>query len=317
MIYRQGVKGRTFALVLGATSAVILLAACSSTAAGPTPQPAASTSAMSERPDPGASQMAEGTISTDSLTGHVHNLVLDRDAIYIGTHDGLWKQERGLQPQRVTEEIFDVMGLTRTGTTWLASGHPGPEMEAPSDLGLGVSTDGGRSWKMESLRGQVDFHRLVADGSIVMGIASADGVLWRTEDLGRTWQQLGASSLFDLAMTPGNTSIVIGTTPQGLMRSTNGGASFASESSNSPMLTLLSATTAGIYGVATGNTIYFSADDGQTWTQRGQLASQPTALASQNDQVVALVGDVVVESNDGGRTFVERLIINNRRSGTE
>lgn len=298
-------------LVLGAASAATLLAACSSTTAGSTSQPAASSPATIERPDPGASRMAEDTFSTGSLTGHVHNLVLDRDSIYLGTHDGLWSQKPGQQPERVTAEVFDVMGLARTGTTWLASGHPGPDMQAPSDLGLGLSTDGGRTWKMDSLRGQVDFHRLVADGSIVMGIASADGVLWRTEDLGRTWKQLGTPPLFDLAMAPGNTSIVIGTTQQGLIRSTNGGASFTSQPAEAPLLALLSATDSGIYGAGTDGNIYFSADDGLTWTPRGNLASQPTALASLNEKVVALVGDVVVESNDGGRTFVDRLAINN------
>ncbi|MDD2818146.1 MAG: hypothetical protein PHN51_05055 [Candidatus Nanopelagicales bacterium] len=311
MIYRQRVKGRTVVLVLGAASAATLLAACSSTTAGPTPQAPASAPANIEQPDSGPSQAAEDTISTASLTGHVHNLLLDRDSIYLGTHDGLWSQKPGQQPERVTAEVFDVMGLARTGTTWLASGHPGPDMQAPSDLGLGLSTDGGRTWKMDSLRGQVDFHRLVADGSIVMGIASADGVLWRTEDLGRTWKQLGTPPLFDLAMAPGNTSIVIGTTQQGLIRSTNGGASFTSQPAEAPLLALLSATDSGIYGAGTDGNIYFSADDGLTWTPRGNLAAQPTALASLNEKVVALVGDVVVESNDGGRTFVDRLAINN------
>jgi len=311
MTHRQGVQGRTLALVLGAASAVTLLAACSSTTAGPTPQPAASAPATIEGPDPGAPRMAEGTISMDSLTGHVHNLALDRDTVYLGTHDGLWSQKPRQQPERVTAEVFDVMGLTHTGTTWLASGHPGPDMQAPSNLGLGVSTDGGRSWRMDSLRGQVDFHRLVADGPVVMGLASADGVLWRTDDLGRTWQQLGTPPLFDLAMAPGNASIVIGTTQLGLMRSANGGASFSSEPADTPMLALLSATASGIYGAGTDGTIYFSADDGRTWKQRGNLGSQPTALASHNERVVALVGDLVVESNDGGRTFLDRLEISN------
>lgn len=311
MTHRQGVQGRTLAVVLGAASAVTLLAACSSTTAGPTSQPAASAPATIERPDPGGSRMAEGTISTDSLTGHVHNLALDRDTIYLGTHDGLWSQQPRQQPERVTAEVFDVMGLTRTGTTWLASGHPGPDMQEPSDLGLALSTDGGRTWKLDSLRGQVDFHRLVADGSIVMGIASADGALWRTDNLGRTWQQLGTTPLFDLAMAPSDTSIVIGTTQQGLMRSTNGGASFASQRTDTPMLALLSVTDSGIYGAGTEGTIYFSADDGLTWKPRGKLTSQPTALTSQNDHVVALVGDVVVESKDGGRAFVDRLAIGN------
>ena len=313
MIHRQGVHGRAIALVLGIASAATLLAACSSTTGGQTPQPPASASANVEQPSSKASQLSEDSISTDSLTGHVHNLALQGDTIYLGTHDGIWGQKRGQQPQRVSEEDFDVMGLTRTGTTWLASGHPGPEMQAPSSLGLGISTDGGRTWKKGSLGGRVDFHRLVAQGTVVMGIASADGVLWRTDNLGRTWKQLGTPPLFDIAIAATNPDVVIGTTQNGVVRSVNGGTSFASVA-DAPMLALVSSTDAGIYGAGIDGDIYFSANGGKNWQQRGNVQSQPTALAAQKDHVVAFIGDAVVESSDGGRTFHDRLTLSNASS---
>jgi len=308
MIHRQGVHGRAIVLVLGIASAATLLAACSSISGGAPPQSPASAPANVEQPSSGASQVAEDTISTDSLTGHIHNLALQGGTIYLGTHDGMWEQRPGQQPQQVSEENFDVMGLTRTGTTWLASGHPGADMQAPSSLGLRISTDGGRTWTQGSLGGQVDFHRLVAQGNLVMGIGSADGVLWRTQNLGRAWRQLDTPPLFDLALAPADASTVIGTSQNGVMRSVDGGASFNPEP-DAPLLALVSATTQGIYGAGADGTIYFSSDAGKNWLSRGNLRSQPTALTAQGNDVVALVGDVVVESSDGGRTFHDRLAI--------
>lgn len=294
------------ALGLGMASAATLLAACSSTASGPTPQPPASATATMEQPTSGSSPQAEASISTDSLTGHVHNLVLVGTKLYFGTHDGIWSQQLGQQPVRVSNEVFDVMGLTRTGSTWLASGHPGPEMDTPNDLGLGISTDGGQTWKKGSLGGQVDFHRLVATKKVVMGLASSDGVLWRTEDLGHAWKQLGTPQLFDLALDPANAATVIGTSQIGVMRSINGGTTFDSVP-GAPLLALLAAARGQVLGVDIDGKVYASTDGGSTWIQRGRLEGQPIALAAVGSRVAALVGDTIMESLDGGRTFQARL----------
>ncbi|MDP1876362.1 MAG: hypothetical protein Q8M17_02220 [Actinomycetota bacterium] len=47
----------------------------------------------------------------------------------------------------MSQDAFDVMGLVRAGERWLASGHPGEGMDAPGDLGLIESTDGGRTFE--------------------------------------------------------------------------------------------------------------------------------------------------------------------------
>jgi len=245
-------------------------------------------------------------VSTDSLTGHIHNLVLVGTKLYFGTHEGIWSQQPGQQPVRVSDELFDTMGLTHTGSTWLASGHPGPEMDAPNDLGLGISTNGGQTWTKGSLGGQVDFHRLVATNKVVMGLASNNGVLWRTENLGRTWKQLGTPELFDLALDPANDATVIGTSQTDVMRSINGGTSFDSVP-GAPPLALLAASQAQVLGVDIDGKVYASTDGGSTWIQRGSLTAQPAALAADGSRIAALVGDTIMESLDGGRTFQARL----------
>jgi len=287
--------------------AATLLAACSSPTGSNTPASPEAASSRTQTLSPTEEPVASGeAVSTDSLTGHVHNLVLVGAKLYFGTHDGIWSQQPGHQPVRVSDEVFDTMGLTRTGNTWLASGHPGPEMDAPNDLGLGISTNGGQTWKKASLGGQVDFHRLVATNKVVMGLASNNGVLWRTENLGRAWKQLGTPELFDLALDPANDANVIGTSQTGVMRSINAGASF-SPVAGAPLLALLAATRGQVLGASIDGKVYASTDGGSSWIQRGSLRAQPAALAADGSRVAALVGDTIMESLDGGRTFQVRL----------
>ncbi|MDP2287271.1 MAG: exo-alpha-sialidase [Actinomycetota bacterium] len=307
MSHRQGVRARAVVLVVVAAGAATLLAACSSPSVSNTPGSSETASSSTTALAPTREAAASGeAVSTDSLTGHVHNLVLVGTMLYFGTHDGIWSQQPGQQPVRVSDEVFDTMGLTRTGSTWLASGHPGPEMDAPNDLGLGISTNGGQTWKKGSLGGQVDFHRLVATNKVVMGLASNNGVLWRTENLGRAWNQLGTPELFDLALDPANDATVIGTSQTGVMRSINGGTSFDSVP-GAPPLALLAATGSQVLGAGIDGKVYASTDGGSTWIQRGSLTAQPTALAADGSRVAALVGDTIMESLDGGRTFQVRL----------
>ena len=153
------------------------------------------------------------------IDAHVHNLAVDGDRILLGTHEGLWEQRPGAEPQQVSEDAFDVMGLSLGADRWYASGHPGEGMDAPGDLGLLASDDGGRTWSEVSLGGEVDFHRLVTSGDVILGINAHDGRLLRSEDAGLTWTDLGTPPLFDLAVDPSDAAVVVATTEEGLVRS--------------------------------------------------------------------------------------------------
>jgi hypothetical protein len=56
-------------------------------------------------------------------------------------------------PKAVSQEAFDVMGFTKNGDRWLASGHPAAGSTAPGDLGLLESTDEGVTWSPVALSG--------------------------------------------------------------------------------------------------------------------------------------------------------------------
>jgi photosystem II stability/assembly factor-like uncharacterized protein len=282
---------------------VVVLAGCAGTStSAPTPAAAslgpASTAAAAD--DSAASVTASGG------WGHVHNIALDGSLLLLGTHDGLWEQAPGRDPARLSEDEFDVMGLAIDGARLLASGHPGTDMPGPADLGLGESTDGGRTWSEVSLGGAVDFHRLVASGDTVMGISASDDKVLKSIDGGATWADLGSQRLFDLALDPKDASSVLATSESGPVRSMDGGTTFA-PITGAPLLVLLAWTDGRVYGVGVDGRVYGSTDSGQTWATAGKLDGQPAALAANGEHVVAVVGDIAMESSDAGATFTPRI----------
>ncbi|MEZ5117506.1 MAG: DUF305 domain-containing protein [Candidatus Nanopelagicales bacterium] len=238
--------------------------------------------------------------------GHVHNLAWDGGALLLGTHDGLWRQEPGQAATLVSEQPFDVMGLARNGSRWLASGHPGPGQDLPADLGLRASTDGGRTWAAVSLEGDVDFHRLVAVGDVVLGVSAHDNVLLRSEDGGASWADLGAIGVFDLAVDPADPSVVVATTQDGPRRSTDGGWTWE-PISGAPLIAFVAWSGDTLTGVDPEGGVLRSTDSGRTWSPVGEVGGQPGALAVDVDTVAVLVGDTVVTSTDGGVTFAPRI----------
>ena len=291
-------------LLLGA----LALGACSSAPDGTAPRESSApvASAPAVGPSPDSAGAIAGPVAAGEQWAHVHNLTVDGDLLLIGTHGGLWSQLAGEPAQQVSEHSFDVMGFAQAGSVMYSSGHPGPGQDAPPDLGLQTSQDAGRTWESTSLRGQVDFHRLRAQDSIVQGLSAHDGKLLRSTDAGATWSDLGSPGLFDFALDPSDPEIVVATQQSGTVRSTDGGSTFG-PLPDAPLLAFLSWTGDRLYGVATDNTLQVSTDAGATWKKVGQVQGQPQALGADGDHVVALAGSTVWDSTDGGRTFAPRI----------
>lgn len=248
----------------------------------------------------------EQSVSGAGLVGHIHNLAYDGEDLLIGTHEGLWSQEPGSLPEQRSQDPFDVMGLTLTDGQWFASGHPGEGMDAPADLGLMASADQGRTWTALSLSGEVDFHRLAASDRVIVGVSAHDGRLLRSDDAGSRWTDLGTPGLFDLAISPLNTAIIVGTTEDGPVRSSDSGVSFQ-PLAGAPFLALLAWSGSVLYGVDVDGGIHQSTDNGTTWNARGSLTGQATAIAAGGSKIAALVGDSIMESVDDGASFTARI----------
>jgi photosystem II stability/assembly factor-like uncharacterized protein len=296
------------------TATVLLaatLAGCgagSATTPAGEPTPAASPAATTAAPVPSATPTpAAAPVTVAAQWGHVHNLLLDGDRLLLGTHEGLWEQRPGQPPVLLSGDPFDVMGLASDGTALLASGHPAPGQQAPADLGLLRSVDG-RQWQRVSLTGEVDFHRLGASDGVVVGLSAHDGALLRSGDSGVTWTNLGTPPLYDLAVDPSDPDRLLGTTTEGVVGSTDGGATFTQEQ-DAPLLALLAWTGTTVYGVAPDGVVHVSSDGGPTWQRLGATGGAPEALAADGSGVVVLVSGSVLESDDGGRSFAPRLVL--------
>jgi hypothetical protein len=270
------------------------LAACGGTAST---DPSGTTPST---PTPTAAAVAE------EAPEHIHNLALLEGAVYLGTHNGMWMEQPDQASVRVSDIPFDVMGLARAGDRWLASGHPGVDQDAPANLGLQESTDDGRTWQTVSLAGEVDFHRLVASGDVVVGVSSHGGALMRSTDGGRSWTSSTGFPIYDLALDPLDPSLVVGTTEQGPIRSEDGGTSFT-PISGAPLIALLAWTDAKLYGVSPEGKVYGSQDGGKSWQPSGRVAGPPEAIAADTKTLVVLTGGTVFASTDGGKTFTPRI----------
>lgn len=286
----------TFAV---AVAALVALAGCSSPSE---PEETPTTAASTEQ-----GPRAAGPVSVTGSIEHAHNLALvDGDTLVIGTHDGVWQQQGAGEEVVQVGDPFDVMGFAVATDRWLASGHPSPETGGPADLGLLESTDAGRTWESVSLEGEVDFHRITTSDDIILGVNSGDGLLWRSQDAGLTWQTLGAGP-FDVALDPADSSRAAATTEGGPITSDDSGLTWTQTSSD-PLIGLVAWTDAGIYGVDQQGRVYLSTDGAQNWDERGRVDGQPSALAAEGEQVLVLAGDTVWNSGDGGQTFAARVV---------
>ena len=235
---------------------------------------------------------------------HVHGLGVDPQdgALLAGTHYGAFRvgQDGSVEQVGPTQ---DFMGFTVAGAgRYLASGHPGADQaDAPPNLGLIGSTDGGASWDSLSLRGEADFHTLEARHDRVYG--HSGGRLMVSQD-NRTWEERASISLADLAVSPQDPETVLATTEQGLALSVDGGETFSGVP-GAPVMVLITWTDEGmIVGVDPQGGVHASGDGGASWERRGTAAGQPAALTATADAVyVATADGRIVESADGGRTF--------------
>ncbi len=284
------------AAAIGALIAAALVAGCAATTddAPATGSPTGSSPAAAAAP-----------VSADGIDiGHVHNVSVDGDAVLLGSHEGLFRQDPG-QPPALVGDPFDVMGFTLDGDRWLSSGHPGPGMDAPADLGLRASTDRGTTWAQVSLAGEADFHRLATSGSTILGVNSGDGLLWRSTGGGAQWATHGAGP-FDVALNPADPKHGIATTSSGLLSSRDGGVTWVSIP-DAPLIAYVAWTGSEIVGAAPDGKILRSTDGGTTWTRAGAVDGQPSGLAASGQRVLVLQGATLWESGDAGATFSTRI----------
>ncbi|WOC63467.1 exo-alpha-sialidase (plasmid) [Paenarthrobacter sp. AT5] len=277
---------RTGALAAGA-ALVFALAACAPAS------PPAST--------PPSIELTEKALPSS----HVHGLTVNGDTsqVLLATHDGLFDVTK--QPASKIGGTNDLMGFTvgKDGIFY-ASGHPGPGSDLPNPLGLIKSTDGGQTWEKLSRQGESDFHALTTTKT---GIVAFDGQLRSSPD-GKTWNTVAA--MFAPAVLAGHpdSDAVLGTTTEGIQRSTDGGATWALDKTGPVIQYAAFATPDDAAGVAPDGTTYYSADAGKSWTKKGRINGEVLAIAALkgadgNLRIWAATPEGIVVSTDGGTSY--------------
>lgn len=250
---------------------------------------------------------APSAAATGSLPfGHVHGVAFDEDgSLLVATHEGLFVVTEDGAADRVGPEM-DLMGFAVAGPDrFLASGHPGPDVDLPEPVGLIESTDGGRTWEPLSRQGESDFHALTTGGARILGF---DGSLLRSAD-GLTWEGLEIPAQpAALAASPTG-SEVLATTAEGLLRSTDGGSTW-SVVSGVPLLQTVAWAPDGAtaVGVEPSAEIWSTADGGVSWQQGPDVGPDVQAVAvAANDggdaRVAVVTSEALLLSVDGGGTF--------------
>jgi hypothetical protein len=230
---------------------------------------------------------SSGPVSSLSELSHIHNMVVEGDQVYVGSHEGLYAETLDGQWSRVSGE-FDVMALAEVNGTLLASGHPGKGFDLPEPIGLISSLDGGQTWSPTSLTGDVDFHLLEASGDTVIGVAANYGVLVKSSDAGVTWATLDVPALTDLAIDPENQNSVWLATDQGLQRSSDGGSTYTLHTT-SVSAVLLDWSESGLYG-ATADTVWRWDSASEDWISLETGFENISALSS-SEQFVGVLDD--------------------------
>ncbi|MFE3456681.1 F510_1955 family glycosylhydrolase [Nocardiopsis aegyptia] len=253
---------------------------------------------------------------------HVHGLSIPAwapEEPFLATHEGLVAIDPGAEWRVVSEELHDFMGFTAHPTdegVLFSSGHPAPGSGLSNPVGFMASEDGGATWEVRSLEGEVDFHAMAvgARGEAVYGWFDT---LYRSTDEGYTWEQVEAPALADaqgaaaLAVHPEDADEVWAGTQAGLLRSTDGGGTWEPVLERGPVSAVHVDPTdpERMLAYTAGDGLMESTDGGGAWTglgwnlgedMVGHLAIHP----EDPDTVYAgTYGEGVYRSQDGGRTW--------------
>ncbi|HEX6897490.1 MAG TPA: SBBP repeat-containing protein [Bryobacteraceae bacterium] len=147
-------------------------------------------------------------------------------------------------------------------------------------------------------------------GSAALAVSADGGQNWSSASVG------SATALNALAAAPSDPLVMYASTPDGILRSTDGGSSFAPVASTGLdgavyMLAVDASVPSALYA-ATGQGFFVSADGGQTWqpSKQGITGSLPTALAADPLQTGVVYAGIEAphaffRSTDFGQTWTQ------------
>ena len=237
---------------------------------------------------------------------HIHGMGVDSDGVlYAGTHYGVYRLAGERDPELVGDLVQDFMGFTVVGPNhFLGSGHPGADSrDAPPNLGLIESTDGGQTWHSLSMTGEADFHSLDYRHGLLFGLDSGTRSVMVTADK-KTWDRRAEISAVDIAVSPTDPNGVLATTGTGMLRSVDQAKTFTPVVGTPPLILLSWPDEGPLIGVTPTGMVYASQDSGATWQAQRDLGERPQAvLAAGRGLVFVATEKGIHRSTDSATTF--------------
>lgn len=235
---------------------------------------------------------------------HVHGIVRSRGGeLLIGTHAGLFTPRADGTLARVGDTA-DYMGLAALPTgALLSSGHPAPGSTEPNPLGLRISQDGGRTWTTSTQVPRDDYHVIEAGAGRVYAVGSDGGMYAGSARMALARVGGARRDLIDLAVKPGSGTSLIASTPQGLVRSTDGDPTWANAGDEVGHISWTGSNS--LFMVDAEGGAFMSTDEGTSWIRRGTLGAPPAALLATSPTALTAADHDgrILQSSDGGRTW--------------
>lgn len=250
-----------------------------------------------------------------SELSHAHGIGFDATepgAIFVATHNGLFRAGPGGMASAVSEDRNDYMGFTpdpALAGRLLASGH-----SEGGNLGVIVSEDGGASWTQlaSGEGGPVDFHAMSVSRADPRRIYGLYGGIQVSRDGGVSWTVAGPGPerVIDLAASPADPDQLYAGTIAGLMLSADAGKTWRLVGPPGVAATMVETTPEGsTYAFFAGSGLFrLSPTDGKWSALAGDfgedyflhLAADPADPA----HLVAVTGaGPIIESADGGMSW--------------
>lgn len=245
--------------------------------------------------------IASAQAQTFNSVAHVHSVKAFGDQVLIGTHEGLFRFQSQNNMKAVGAERFDTMGLTISGNTIFASGHPGKGSKLPEPVGLLRSDDGGQNWKKISLQGEVDFHFLESGKSELYGADAQTGILMHSSNAGKSWRKIGTNTYSDIAINNQKSGSAFGVQNGKIFQTVNAFAT--TKRVNSDFEVRAIELVGSVLYAASGNSIFQSINSGQSWKKISTFKKEIADITSSDKIIAAIVGQEIHISRDKGKTF--------------
>jgi len=255
---------------------------------------------------------------------HIHGIAVNPDnpdTIYVGTHIGLLLCN-SKECELVGNDRSDYMGfnISTDGKAFYTSGHQQP---TGKNRGLRRSLDRGKIWGILSLDGDVDFHALTANPSVIYGWYWK---LYKSTDGGKSWgfpdakglpaKEKGTpySPIISLAVDPSDINTLWAGTNKGLYESNDGGVNWkiVNAASDAPVLAIYinPDNRKDMYISIYGQGILKSTDGGKGWKKMNGIEKNDVigyfAASPKDSKIIyaATYKTTIYRSTDGGKTWV-------------